>query len=69
MVNHRRHLAKALSWRVIGTVDTVILGWIISGDPLIGIKIGAVELVSKVFLYYIHERAWYKYSTYGVKEK
>jgi uncharacterized membrane protein len=70
MVAHRRHLAKALSWRAIGTIDTILLGWLISGDPLIGIKIGAVELISKVALYYIHERAWYKLSNFGVnKEK
>jgi len=69
MVAHRRHLAKALSWRAIGTLDTIALGWIISGDALIGIKIGAVELVSKVVLYYIHERAWYKLSKYGVEKR
>jgi len=62
-------LAKALSWRAIGTLDTIALGWIISGDALIGIKIGAVELVSKVVLYYIHERAWYKLSKYGVEKR
>ena len=69
MVAHRRHLAKALSWRAIGTLDTIALGWIISGDALIGIKIGAVELVSKVVLYYIHERAWYKLPKYGVEKR
>jgi len=66
MVAKKRHIAKAISWRVIGTLDTVLLGWMISGDPIIGIQIGSVELVTKVVLYYAHERAWYKLSKFGV---
>ena len=68
MVAKKRHLAKAISWRVIGTLDTMLLGWIISGDPMVGVKIGAVELVTKIILYYGHERAWYKFSSFGVKK-
>ena len=67
MVAKKRHLAKAVSWRVIGTLDTMLLGWLISGDPMVGVKIGAVELVTKIILYYGHERAWYKFSRFGVK--
>lgn len=55
-----RHLAKTITWRVIGTIDTVILAWVISGDPATGFKIGAAEVVTKMILYYFHERAWYK---------
>tara|TARA_R110000851_G_scaffold2791_3_gene11302 strand:+ start:803 stop:1018 length:216 start_codon:yes stop_codon:yes gene_type:complete len=66
MVAKKRHIVKAISWRVIGTFDTVLLGWMISGDPVIGIKIGSVELVTKIILYYAHERAWYKLSNFGV---
>jgi uncharacterized membrane protein len=69
MVSKKRHLAKAVSWRTVGTIDTMLLGWLISGDPMIGIKIGAVELVTKILLYYAHERAWYNFSKFGVKEK
>ncbi len=68
MVAKKRHLAKAISWRAVGTVDTMLLGWLISGDPMVGIKIGAVELVTKIFLYYAHERAWYKFSKFGVRK-
>ena len=61
MANSRaRHLAKSATWRVIGTLDTMVLAWIISGNPLTGIKIGAAEVVTKMVLYYFHERAWYK---------
>ena len=56
----KRHLAKTLTWRAVGTVDTMVLSWIISGDPMIGFKIGMGELVTKMILYYLHERAWYR---------
>tara|TARA_R110000824_G_scaffold164077_4_gene340102 strand:- start:9566 stop:9772 length:207 start_codon:yes stop_codon:yes gene_type:complete len=68
MVTKKRHLVKAISWRTVGTIDTILLGWIISGDPMIGIKIGAVELITKILLYYAHERAWYKFSRYGLSK-
>ena len=69
MVSKKRHLVKAVSWRAVGTIDTMLLGWLISGDPMVGVKIGAIELVTKIFLYYAHERAWYKFSRFGVKQK
>ena len=56
----KRHLAKTISWRIIGTLDTMVLAWLISGNPLTGLKIGAAEVVTKMLLYYLHERAWYK---------
>ncbi|PTM02810.1 MAG: hypothetical protein DA407_14790 [Bacteroidetes bacterium] len=58
--SHKRHIAKAITWRLIGTIDTIILSWIISGNPVFGLKIGALEVVSKTTLYYFHERIWYK---------
>ncbi|MBU2950230.1 DUF2061 domain-containing protein [Tamlana agarivorans] len=57
---HRRHIVKAITWRLVGTLDTVILSWIISGSPLIGLKIGAFEVVTKMLLYYVHEQVWFK---------
>ena len=64
-INKRRHIAKTITWRIIGTLDTMLLGWLISGDPLIGIQIGALELFTKMILYYFHERAWYR-SSWGI---
>jgi uncharacterized membrane protein len=57
--SRKRHLLKTVSWRVIGTLDTMLLSWIISGNPLTGVKIGLVEIVTKMALYYLHERVWY----------
>jgi uncharacterized membrane protein len=57
---YKRHIAKAITWRLIGTVDTILLSWLISGNPLTGLKIGGAEVVTKMILYYIHERVWFK---------
>jgi len=69
MVNYKRHLAKTISWRIIGTLDTMILSALITGSWTIGLTIGGVEVLTKMILYFIHERAWYKFSKYGVETK
>lgn len=55
----KRHIAKAITWRAVGTVDTFILSWIVTGNPLTGLKIGVSELITKMTLYYFHERVWF----------
>ena len=59
-VTKLRSLVKTISWRIVGTMDTMFLGWLITGDCLIGLKIGALELFTKFVLYYFHERIWLK---------
>ena len=66
-VTKLRSLLKTLSWRIVGTLDTMALGWLITGSPLVGLKIGALELITKFVLYYIHERIWLR-SKYGIKK-
>ena len=68
MVSYKRHIAKTISWRIIGTLDTMILSWIITGSLKIGMAIGGVEVITKMVLYYFHERAWYKFSNFGLNE-
>ena len=68
MIKRKRHIAKAVTWRIIGTLDTVLIGWIISGDLIVGASIGVFELITKTVLYYLHERVWYKFN-YGVEKK
>ena len=68
MVSYKRHLAKTISWRVIGTLDTFLLSWVITGSWKIGATIGGVEVVTKMVLYFLHERVWYKYSKFGLKK-
>lgn len=69
MVAKKRHILKTISWRIIGTLDTMILSWIITGSLKIGVAIGSVEVITKMVLYYFHERAWYKYSKFGIKKQ
>lgn len=63
----KRHLAKTVTWRVIGTIDTTMLAWLIAGDPMIGLQIGGIEMVTKMLLYYFHERIWHKFD-FGVEK-
>ena len=63
-----RSILKTISWRVIGTLDTMALGWIVTGNPLMGLKIGGLELITKFVLYYFHERIWLQ-SKFGTKDK
>jgi uncharacterized membrane protein len=69
MVSYKRHIAKTVTWRIIGTLDTVLLSWVITGSLKWGVTIGGVELFTKMILYYFHERVWYKFSTFGIKDK
>ena len=56
----KRHFAKTVTWRIVGTVDTMLIAWLITGNPITGLKIGGLELITKMILYYFHERIWYK---------
>ncbi|SOC80342.1 Uncharacterized membrane protein [Salinimicrobium sediminis] len=58
--SHKRHIAKAVTWRIVGTIDTILLSWFISGDAFIGLKIGFAEVITKMVFYYLHERMWFK---------
>lgn len=53
-----RSIAKSISWRVIGTIDTIIISWIVTGNISLGLAIGSVEVVTKMILYFFHERLW-----------
>lgn len=68
MVSYKRHIAKTISWRIIGTLDTILLSWLITGNWKMGLTIGGVEVITKMVLYFFHERAWYKLSKFGLKK-
>ena len=61
----KRHLAKTLTWRFLATLTTMIIAWIVSGDPFTGLVVGGIEFFIKMTVYYIHERIWYK-SSFGL---
>ena len=69
MVAKKRHILKTITWRIVGTLDTFLLSWLITGSIKLGAAIGAVEVITKMVLYYLHERAWYKLSKFGIEKK
>lgn len=68
MVSYKRHIVKTISWRIIGTIDTVIISGLITGSWGAGLAIGGVEVISKMVLYFLHERMWYKFSKFGINK-
>ena len=69
MVSKKRHIVKTITWRIVGTLDTFLLSWLITGSIKIGAAIGGIEIITKMILYYFHERAWYKFSKFGINDK
>lgn len=55
---HRRSFAKAVSWRILGSIDTFLISWLITGKPVIAATISAIEVFTKILLFYGHERVW-----------
>ena len=66
---HYRSLIKAISWRITGTVDTIVISYFITGQMKWALSIGFVEVFTKIFLYYVHERVWNRLSFGRVKAK
>ena len=48
-ISYKRHLAKTITWRILGTLDTICISWIITGNPLTGLKIGFIEVFTSFF--------------------
>ena len=67
-IERKRHLAKTITWRAVGTLDTILLSYLITGSIKIGFTIGSIEMFTKMILYYLHERAWYKFLKFGIKK-
>lgn len=55
-----RSLVKAVSWRLTGTIDTFIISWLITGQIGLASGIALTEIMTKVILFWLHERAWNK---------
>lgn len=63
-----RSVVKAISWRTVGTIDTIVVSYFITGNLVMAASIGSVEVLTKMALYYFHERAWNKLSFGKIKE-
>jgi uncharacterized membrane protein len=68
-VDKKRHIAKTISYRVISTLIGFLIMWAISGSIKVGAAFGVAEIVYKPLQYYIHERIWYRYIKFGLKNK
>ena len=53
-----KSVMKSISWRIVGTLDTMIISYFITGRITVAISIGSVEVITKTILYYFHERLW-----------
>jgi len=56
--SHIRSVIKGISWRIIGTIDTMLLSYLITGNLQQALKIGFTEVFTKILLYWLHERVW-----------
>lgn len=55
---HRRSLVKSVTWRMLGSVDTFVISFVVTGRVAIAGLIAGTELMTKFVLYYLHERIW-----------
>jgi uncharacterized membrane protein len=53
-----KSVMKSVSWRIIGTIDTMVISYFITGRVTVALSIGSVEVLTKTILYYFHERLW-----------
>ena len=53
-----KSIMKSISWRIVGTIDTMLISYFITGRLTIALSIGSVEVLTKTILYYFHERLW-----------
>jgi uncharacterized membrane protein len=67
-IDRKRHILKALTWRVIASLTTFLIVFIATGEIKAGISIGLIDFFAKLIFYYFHERIWYK-SNFGINGK
>ena len=66
---NKRHVAKSLSWRLIGTLDTLLFSWLITGSLEIGLNISLITTLTKIIWYYFHEQIWSKSNIKGLLKR
>lgn len=54
----RRSIVKAITWRTMGTIDTMLIAYFLTGEIKTAISIGGIEIFTKMILYFFHERIW-----------
>jgi uncharacterized membrane protein len=54
----RRSIIKAITWRTLGTIDTIVIAYVLTGEIKTALSIGGIEVFTKMMLYFFHERVW-----------
>lgn len=67
-VEKKRHIAKTVSYRLLSTLIGFTIMLVVTGSVKIGAAFGVAELIYKPVQYYIHERVWYRWIKYGLKD-
>ena len=67
-VTKLRSVIKTLTWRTIASLDTFLITWIVTGNPKAGITVSMIEVITKMGLYFVHERTWLKTKWGIIKE-
>jgi len=67
-VSYKRQIAKAITFRILGTIDTILVSWLVTGSVKIATIVAGIEVITKILLYFFHERIWDKYVKYGIEE-
>lgn len=57
----KKQILKTITWRIIGSLDTIILSSLVSKDISIGVAVGGAEVITKTILYFTHEKIWFNY--------
>jgi len=58
-------IMKSISYRIVGTISTIVISYIITGEVAMALSIGSIEVFAKMFIYYLHERMWNRISIYS----
>ena len=54
----RRSVVTAITWRTLGTLDTIVISYFLTGEIKTAVSIGGIEIFTKMILYFFHERIW-----------
>jgi len=68
-VSYKRHILKAISYRILGSLQTCTISFFFTGNFWVAGSIGLTEICIKPIIYFFHERAWYTFSDFGIKKK
>jgi uncharacterized membrane protein len=58
--SHKTLLFKTITWRFLGTIDTIVLSWLVSESWHMGLQLVGIEFITKMALYFVHERIWFR---------